>query len=76
MADTVGLILHGESLVSFNSVYFTEVLKGMLLPPVLTESLSTSLRQDEVPTADASILSVFNMSLLLFIHDRMSLTHA
>ena len=57
-------------------MYFTEVLKGMLLPPVLTESLSTSLRQDQVPTANASVLSVFIMSLLLFIHDKMSLTHA
>ena len=55
--------------------YFTEVLEGILLPPMFAELQSTRLRRDEVPTAITSVLSVFNMSLLLFIHDKTSPIH-
>ena len=45
--------------------YFTDVLKGISLPPMFAKSQSTRLRQDKMPTAVTSVLSVFNTSLLL-----------
>ena len=53
-------------------VYFTEVLKGVLRLLMYAESLPTSLRRDEAPTAITFVLSVFIMNLLLFIHDKTS----
>ena len=65
-----------ESPVYFISeVYLTDVLKVILLPPMSAESLSTSLRRDEVTTAITSVLSAFSMSLLLFVHDKTSSVH-
>ena len=55
--------------------YFTEVLKGMLLPPMLADLQSTRLRRAEVPTAITSVLSVFNVSLLLLTQDKTSSIH-
>ena len=52
--------------------YLTGVFKGILLHPMSAESVSTSLQRNEALTAIAFVLSVFNMSLLLFIHDKTS----
>ena len=52
--------------------YLTDVLKGTLLPPMFAHSLSTDSRQDAEPTGITSVLSVFNLSLLLFIQGRTS----
>ena len=61
-----------ESPVYFISeVYLTDVLKVILLPPMSAESLSTSLRRDEALRAIISVLSVFNMSLLLLIYEKL-----
>ena len=56
-------------------VYFTEILKGILRLLMYAESLSTSLKRGEAPTAIIFVLSVFIMSLLLFIHDKTSSIH-
>ena len=55
--------------------YLTGVLKGTLFPPVFAHSLSTGSRQDAEPTGLSSVLSVFNLSLLLFIQSRTSSIH-
>ena len=47
--------------------YLTDVLKGTLFLPMFAHSLSTNSRQDAEPTGITSVLSVFNLSLLLFI---------
>ena len=55
--------------------YLTDVLKGTLFPPMFAHSLSTDSRQDAELTGITSVLSVFNLSLLLFIaehHQYMS----
>ena len=52
--------------------YLTDVLKGTLFPPMFAHSLSTDSRQDAEPTGIISVLSVFNLSLLLFILSRTS----
>ena len=54
--------------------YFTEVSKGILLPPMFAELQSTRLRRDKVLAALTSVLSVFSMSLLLFIQDSTAST--
>ena len=55
--------------------YLTDVLKGTLFPPMFAHSLSTDSRQDAEPTGITSVLSVFNLSLLLFIQSRTSSVH-
>ena len=55
--------------------YFTEVLRGILLPLMFAKLQSIPLRWDEVPTAITSVLSLFNISLLLLIQDKMSSIH-
>ena len=57
------------SLVKFNR-YFTDVLKEILPTPMSAESLSTSLRRNDVTTA----ITVFNMncSLMTKRHQYMS----
>ena len=65
-----------DSLVNVNTkVNTTEVLNGILLPSMFAELQSTLLRRDKVPAAITSVLSVFSMSLLLFIQDTMSSIH-
>ena len=59
------------------SVVELEVHQVILLPLIFAELQSTRLRQDEVPTDVSfclvlSLMSVFNMGLLLFIQDKMS----
>ena len=75
MTDTAYLVLNGESLVSSNTKVFHRSFEGILLPPMFAELQSTQLRWDEMPIAIISVLSVFNMSLLLFIHNKMSSIH-
>ena len=65
--NAADLILNGESLVNVNCEVFHRSFNGVLLLAVSAESLSTSLRPDEAPTPITSVLSMFNMSLLLFI---------
>ena len=55
--------------------YFTEVLYRILLTLMFAELQSTQLRRDEVTKAITSVLSVFNMSLLLFIQNKTSSIH-
>ena len=55
--------------------YLTDVLKGTLFPPMFAHSLSTDSRQDTEPTGITSVLSVFNLSLLLFFQSRTSSIH-
>ena len=55
--------------------FLTDVLKGILFLPMFTHSLSTDLRQDAEPTGITSVLSVFSLSLLLFILSRTSSIH-
>ena len=55
--------------------YLTDVLKGTLFPPMFAHSLSTDSRHDAEPTGITSVLSVFNLSLLLFIQSRTSSIH-
>jgi len=52
--------------------YLTDVLKGTLFPPMFAHSLSTDSRQDAESTDITSVLSVFNLGLLLFIQSRTS----
>ena len=55
--------------------YLTDVLKGTLFLPMFAHSLSTDSRQDAEPTGIISVLSVFNLSLLLFTQSRTSSIH-
>ena len=55
--------------------YLTDVLKGTLFLPMFAHSLSTDSRQDAEPTGITSVLSVFSLSLLLFIQSRTSSVH-
>ena len=54
--------------------YLTDILKGTLFLPMF-HSLSTDSRQDAEPAGITSVLSVFNLSLLLFIQSRTSSIH-
>ncbi len=49
-------------------------MKGILLHPMFAELQSTRLRRDKVLAALTSVLSVFSMSLLLFIQDSTAST--
>ena len=55
--------------------YLTDVLKATLLQPMFAHSLSTDARQDAEPTGITPVLSVFNLSLLLFNQSRTSSIH-
>ena len=55
--------------------YLTDILKGTQFPPMFAHSLSTKATRDAEPTGITSVLSVFNLSLLLFIQIRTSPIH-
>ena len=55
--------------------YLTDILKGTLFPLQFAHSLLTKATQDAEPTGVTSVLSVFNLSLLLFIQIRTSPIH-
>ena len=53
--------------------YIMVVWKGMQLPPISADSQPTELIRTDEPTSIISVFSVFSFSLLLFIHDKVSL---
>ena len=83
MANAADVLLHGQCSIKMDSKVFnphserntTNVLKGTLFPPMFAHSLLTDSRQDAEPTGITSVLSVFNLSLLLFIQSRTSSIH-